>query len=140
VDLVRSWPHPSDHPAAERAVHDLARDARKPLGHEAIVESSFDCRYAGQSHELTVPSIAEFHAEHRRRNGFSRPNAPVEVVALRVKAQLQSPVALTDLPPPRDRSGQRRGPSVIAEADCTIWVADGWTAQVGGGGAWVLNR
>ena len=34
----------------------------------------------------------------------------------------------------------RRGPAVIAEADCTIWVAEGWTAEVGGGGAWVLTR
>jgi N-methylhydantoinase A/oxoprolinase/acetone carboxylase beta subunit len=140
VDLVRSWPHPSDHRGAERAVHDLARDARKPLGHEAIVETSFDCRYTGQSHELTVPSIADFHAEHRRRNGFARPDAPVEVVALRAKAQLPSPVSLTELPPPPGRTGERRGPSVIAEADCTIWVADGWTVRVGGGGAWVLNR
>ncbi|MDQ1419698.1 MAG: hypothetical protein QOJ52_1660, partial [Acidimicrobiaceae bacterium] len=32
------------------------------------------------------------------------------------------------------------GPAVIAEADCTIWVADGWKASVGGGGAWVLTR
>jgi N-methylhydantoinase A/oxoprolinase/acetone carboxylase beta subunit len=140
VDLVRSWPHPSDHEGAERGAHDLARDARKPLGHEAIVETSFDCRYAGQSHELTVPTIADFHAEHRRRNGFARPDAPVEVVALRAKAQLPSPVSLTELPPPPGRTGEWRGRSVIAEADCTIWVADGWTARVGGGGAWVLNR
>ena len=45
-----------------------------------------------------------------------------------------------ELPQDRTRDGERRGPAVIAEADCTIWVAEGWTARVGGGGAWVLTR
>ena len=37
------------------------------------VTTAFDCRYAGQSHELTVPSVDDFPAEHRRRNGYARP-------------------------------------------------------------------
>ncbi|MEJ7583994.1 MAG: hypothetical protein WKF43_07880 [Acidimicrobiales bacterium] len=37
------------------------------------VELSLDCRYEGQSHELTVPGVAAFEDEHRRRNGFVRP-------------------------------------------------------------------
>jgi N-methylhydantoinase A/oxoprolinase/acetone carboxylase beta subunit len=104
------------------------------------VATLYDCRYAGQSHEISVTSISGFGAEHQRRNGFARPDARVEVVALRASARLPSPVALADLPDPGGRSGVVKGPNVITEPDCTIWVAEGWSAQVGGGGAWVLTR
>jgi N-methylhydantoinase A/oxoprolinase/acetone carboxylase beta subunit len=107
---------------------------------EVVVETALDCRYAGQSHELTVATVAEFEAEHRRRNGYARPGTPIEVVALRASARLASPVKLADLPDPGRRSGRHRGPAVIAEPDCTIWVAEGWTAEVGGGGSWLLTR
>jgi hypothetical protein len=49
-------------------------------------------------------------------------------------------VGLAELPDPGNRSGVHRGPTVIAEADCTIWVPEGWTAAAGGGGAWILTR
>jgi N-methylhydantoinase A/oxoprolinase/acetone carboxylase beta subunit len=107
---------------------------------EVVVETLFDCRYAGQGHEISVPRIEGFHAEHERRNGFARPEAPVEVVALRASARLPSPIRVADLPDPGSRSGVVVGPAVIAEPDCTVWVAEGWTASVGGGGAWVLTR
>jgi hypothetical protein len=29
---------------------------------------------------------------------------------------------------------------VIAEPDCTIWVADGWVAQAGADGALLMQR
>ncbi len=156
VDLVKSWGDPRDHEAAVAALAQLAQAAAAHLGPAdpgpagplgegdttaAIeVETLFDCRYAGQGHELSVPSIEGFGAEHQRRNGFARPEAPVEVVALRASARLPSPVQLGDLPDPGGRSGVVAGPAVIAEADCTIWVGEGWKASVGGGGAWVLTR
>ncbi|HEX3539595.1 MAG TPA: hypothetical protein VHT75_04050, partial [Acidimicrobiales bacterium] len=62
------------------------------------------------------------------------------VIALRASARRPSPVAVADLPDPGGRTGPVTGPAVIAEPDCTIWVAEGWTASVGGGGAWVLTR
>ena len=224
VDLVRSWPEPSDHAGAEKAVAELAEEAVRQLtgpaagagiaagvggaatcaaGAGAVsgleveeaamgapgpvpalevgeavavpgpevgeavavpgpevgealavrglevkdlvavpgleVETWFDCRYAGQSHELAVPAIDEFGPEHRRRNGFARPGAPVEVVALRASARLRNPINLAELPDPGGRNGVVVGPAVIAEADCTVWVAEGWTASVGGGGSWVLT-
>ncbi len=142
ADLVLSWPAPADHEGAGRALAALADQARRSLGGDstALVETALDCRYAGQSHELTVATVAGFEAEHRRRNGFARPGAVVEVVALRASARVASPVRLADLPDPGTRSGVRRGPAVIAEADCTVWVPDGWTAKVGGGGAWLITR
>jgi N-methylhydantoinase A/oxoprolinase/acetone carboxylase beta subunit len=144
VDLVRSWADPADHHGAEAAAKELAEQAAQRLpadrGKRTGAETSFDCRYAGQSHELTVPAIAEFAGEHRRRNGFDRPGAPVEVVAIRATARQPSAVDLGDLPDPGNRQGTHKGPVVIAEPDCTIWIADGWTATVGEGGAWILTR
>jgi N-methylhydantoinase A/oxoprolinase/acetone carboxylase beta subunit len=106
---------------------------------EVVVEMAVDCRYAGQSHELTVPSLDEFPAEHRRRNGFSRPGAPVEVVALRAKATAPAPFTVDDLGRPPSRQ-PASGPCVVAEPDCTLWIPDGWRAEVAAEGAWVLER
>ena len=60
-------------------------------GAPAEVETFLDCRYAGQSHELTVAEIDEFPAEHARRNGYARPGIPIEVVALRARAAVPRP-------------------------------------------------
>ncbi len=58
-----------------------------------------DMRYIGQSHELTVtlppdnkqPMITSlFHEEHERRYSYQRPEAPVEVVHIRLVAAAQS--------------------------------------------------
>ncbi len=137
-DLVRSWPEPLDHrrlPAARLA---LAAEAARLVGDGAEVDTFVDCRYAGQSHELTVGSLDEFHAEHLRRNGTSRPGHPVEVIALRARARRASPVALADLPAPDRRPV--RGPAVVAEPDCTVWVPPGWVGGPGAAGALVLRR
>ena len=108
-------------------------------GQAVEVELGYDCRYRGQSHEVTVPSLAAFADEHRRRNGYARPGAPVEVVAVRAVARGPAP-----LPGPLpDVAGPGRapatGPAVLAEPDCTVWVPPGWAADVGGGGSWVLR-
>jgi N-methylhydantoinase A/oxoprolinase/acetone carboxylase beta subunit len=137
-DLVRSWPTPRDHAGLPAARDALAAEARRLVGPDAEVETSLDCRYVGQSHELTVAGLDDFHAVHRARNGFDRPDAPVEVVAVRATARRPSPVAATDLPPVV-RHGVL-GPAVIAEADCTVWVPDGWRAEPGEAGALVLQR
>ena len=82
---------------------------------------------------------AEFHAEHERRNGYARPDAPVEVVALRARAQHRR-AARRRRPPGRSTAGGPSGPAVIAEADCTIVVPDGWVAEPGAAGALVVTR
>jgi N-methylhydantoinase A/oxoprolinase/acetone carboxylase beta subunit len=157
-DLVRSWPTPVDHTSLEQALAELAAEATALVagvspaaassggaaGGGPQVETSLDCRYRGQSHELTVPAVAAFHAEHRRRNGYARPDDPVEVVALRATATLPPAVDPDALPPPDRVAGAEAaavtGPAVLAEPDCTIWVADGWTARPGAAGALVLQR
>jgi N-methylhydantoinase A/oxoprolinase/acetone carboxylase beta subunit len=143
-DLVRSWPTPDDHTGLVEARAALADEAVALVGVGATpgaeVETALDCRYPGQSHELTVPSVDAFHDEHRRRNGYSRPGEAVEVVALRAIATLPPVVDAADLPVPPRLDGPVTGPTVIAEPDCTIWVADGWAARAGEGGAIVLRR
>jgi N-methylhydantoinase A/oxoprolinase/acetone carboxylase beta subunit len=148
-DLVRSWPTPDDHDGLDAALAALADEARSlvaggataDVGAEVTVETAVDCRYRGQSHELTVPTVAAFHDEHRRRNGYARPDDPVEVIALRAVASRPPALAGDDLPAPaRLPRGPDSGPAVIAEPDCTIWVADGWRAEAGAAGALVLRR
>ncbi len=148
-DLVRSWPTPDDHDGLDAALAALADEARSLVAGgatadvvaEVTVETAVDCRYRGQSHELTVPTVAAFHDEHRRRNGYARPDDPVEVIALRAVASRPPALAGDDLPAPaRLPRGPDSGPAVIAEPDCTIWVADGWRAEAGAAGALVLRR
>jgi N-methylhydantoinase A/oxoprolinase/acetone carboxylase beta subunit len=145
-DLVRSWPTPDDRDGLDAALAALADEARSLVGGgevtaEVTVETAVDCRYRGQSHELTVPTVATFHDEHRRRNGYARRDDPVEVIALRAVASRPPALAGDDLPAPaRLPGGPVAGPAVIAEPDCTIWVADGWRAEAGAGGALVLRR
>ncbi|HYI61108.1 MAG TPA: hydantoinase/oxoprolinase family protein [Acidimicrobiales bacterium] len=139
-DVVRTWPTPTDHTGLDGALSALGAEAVSALGEadgvDVVVE--LDCRYAGQSHELRVPSVAAFADEHRRRNGYARPDTPVEVVALRATARRPAPLAVTDLPAP-DRAGAM-GPAVLAEADCTVYVAPGWRAEPGPLGALLLRR
>jgi N-methylhydantoinase A/oxoprolinase/acetone carboxylase beta subunit len=144
-ELVRSWPSPSSNDGLPAALAALAEEARAAVGGVAgnidiVVETALDCRYAGQSHELTVATVDDFDAEHVRRNGHLRPGAPVEVVALRARASLPSPVSVVDLPPVPGGRPTGVGPCVLAEPDCTIWVPDGWEAVEGRAGALVIRR
>ena len=92
---------------------EVAAVARDRVGADAVVETAVDCRYVGQSHEITVASPADFQREHERRNGHARPGAPVEVVAVRARATAAAPLDVADLPAVerarRARSGSRRG-------------------------------
>ena len=57
---------------------------------EFTFEPALDMRYAGQSHELTIPYAGPgfqqtFHAAHERRFGYRQPAAPLEIVNIRLK-------------------------------------------------------
>ncbi|MCB1017267.1 MAG: hydantoinase/oxoprolinase family protein, partial [Acidimicrobiales bacterium] len=113
-DLVRSWPDPGDLSGVDVALDALAAEAAASLGAGPVtVERLVDCRYAGQSHELSVPDVASFAAEHERRNGYARPGAPVEVVALRATARRPAPLDVADLPAPDRARGA--GPVALVE-------------------------
>jgi N-methylhydantoinase A/oxoprolinase/acetone carboxylase beta subunit len=133
-EIVRSYAGGSLADALTR----VAREARERVGADAQVETMVDCRYVGQSHELTVRSPEDFPAEHERRNGHVRPGAPIEVVAVRARASVAAPLEISDLP---DVARSRvLGPAVVAEPDCTVWIPDGWRAEPRRLGAWVLER
>ena len=136
-ELVRSWTGDGD-AGVVLALRALAEEARSLVGRDAVTSTALDVRYVGQSHELTVESIDAFHPEHQRRNGYARPGAPVEVVALRARARIDSPLDITSLPA-IDRA-EAVGPAVIAEPDCTIFVPHGWQARRGEASALVLER
>ncbi|HEX8803913.1 MAG TPA: hypothetical protein VF743_06960, partial [Acidimicrobiales bacterium] len=139
-------PTPDDHAGLDGARAELAAAARAAVAGrgggegDVIVETAVDCRYRGQSHELTVPDVAAFHDAHRRRNGYARPGHPVEIVAVRAVAERTPAVAADDLPVEDRLTAPVAGPTVLAEPDCTIWVPDGWTAEPGAAGAVVLRR
>jgi len=125
-DLVRTWPGGSDVTGLVEALDALAREAGA-LIEGSEVETALDCRFEGQSHEIRVGSIEEFPAAHQLHNGYTRADTPIEVVAIRATARVASPVGGDTLPAGRRTSVE--GPAVIAEADCTIWVPDGWRAD-----------
>jgi N-methylhydantoinase A/oxoprolinase/acetone carboxylase beta subunit len=136
-ELVSSWPTPSSRAGLDDARAALAaRTAALLPGGD--VDQWLDCRYAGQSHELLVADVDEFPAVHAQRNGYARPGVDIEVVALRARVSRAAPLAVTDLPEPV--RAPVRGPTVVAEPDCTLWVPDGWAASPGPAGAWVLER
>ncbi|GMU78714.1 MAG: 5-oxoprolinase [Acidimicrobiia bacterium] len=136
-ELVRSWSGSTEPVPLARALAELGRAATAAVGHGSLVETAVDCRYRGQSHELTVPIIDAFPAEHGRRNGYARPGTPIEVVALRARAERPAPLSLDALPVP-DRPPVD-GPAVVGEDDCTVFVPDGWRAEPGPLGAWILR-
>jgi len=128
-----------------------------------------DMRYRGQSYELTVPVPPEaleggvpalaalFHAFHAESFGHSDPEAPIEVVSLRVAARRPAPPLAMPREPmtphaasPESRirlrldgadreaglyrrdalrpGGRLAGPAIVTQADCTVLIPDGWVA------------
>ena len=135
----------------------------------ATAASIVDMRYVGQAHETSVPYTGgepweglceRFHQLHAQRNGFSRPQDPVEAVTARAEAVGSAALRWADLPPfepePDDpRRGARSvigptgaaeaqvwwrpalpvgaevvGPAIIAEGESTTYVAAGERATV----------
>ena len=138
-ELVRSWATPGDRAGLDAARRALWPPTRPPLvGPGAVVESALDCRYAGQSHELTVARRRRVPRRAQRRNGYARADVAIEVVASGpARPGLRRWPSRTS---PRPRRPTVAGPRVVAEPDCTVWVPDGWAARPGPLGAWVLQR
>jgi N-methylhydantoinase A len=67
----------------------------------ALFEPSCDLRYRGQGYELNLPYGADvlkrFHAEHKRRYGYSSPEREVEIVTVRMRGRVASPEKLSRL-------------------------------------------
>jgi len=112
----------------------------------APLAAAADCRYAGQSHSLTVPwdpaapeaALAEsFHTAHRERYGDSDEGAPVEAVNLRLAAE--RPGIDPELPASAP-GAPVEGPAVLPMEGATCWVGVGWTARTDALGSIVMER
>ncbi len=66
---------------------------------ELQFEPSADLRYQGQGFELSLPVksdlVRKFHAEHKRRYGYSHTDRKIEIVTIRLRARMKSPMAST---------------------------------------------
>jgi N-methylhydantoinase A len=156
-------------PAIANLAAALEREARQRLarfaGEPAALRWYADARYVGQAHELRVAvaapapaAIAEaFHAAHLERFGFHAPDRPVELVALRVRAEVPVPEIIfprSHVASPlaegtpamvwtdggfeaatvlhREALGVGatvEGPMVIVQDDCTTYVPPGWRGR-----------
>ncbi len=123
-DAVDSWLEEAFLPLTGWAQAAMAADGFSAY----TLQHSLDMRYAGQSHELTVPyrpgSIAaDFHAAHEQRYGYRQPEAAVEIVTLRLQA-------IASVTPPR----LPQEPLAAADARaalagrCEVWFGGGATA------------
>lgn len=149
VELARSRATPRDHSGLASEIDRLTVDARSILARvgddrgSEQVKVHFDCRYAGQSHDLRVESVEQFHEEHRRVNGYARPGDPIEVTAVRVAVTAAAPMELAEALAPMVGHWADEvvtGPSVVSTQDCTIWVPEGWEGSEGALGSLVLRR
>lgn len=139
VDLARSvLLRESDDLDSE--IERIAAEAseRLPTG---VLETLADVRYLGQSHEVTVPYVAgegweelaeRFHVLHRERNGFARPDDPIEVVTVRATVTgppAIDPAAAFSWTPDGEASlGTRTVVTETGPADATVWRREGLIA------------
>ena len=130
---------------------------------------SADVRYRGQGYELNVQftprMLADFHAEHKKRYGYSHPQREVELVTVRLRAAIPSKLKTADARFDRKNSraelehvwfGGRvlktvirdrdslpasgvSGPAVITEYSATTVVPPGWSARLARSGDLVLR-
>ena len=116
--------------AARRRSRELAgRGGAAASAGRRVARRRYDCRYAGQSHELTVSvdrrlprraRAAQRLRRARRRAGRGR-RRPRRGRRWRRRST-------------RDRLADAAprpvvGPAIVAEPDCTIWVPPGWLAS-----------
>ena len=88
-------------------IGDDASAALSRAGHETVRTSVvLDVRYLGQSHEIGTPwdrdepldvIVSRFNEIHASRNGFSRPQDPIEMVAVRCTAFGEPALTLGDI-------------------------------------------
>ncbi|MBA4380006.1 MAG: 5-oxoprolinase, partial [Anaerolinea sp.] len=127
ADVIKDYTQtvmlPGDTPIAELAARlaPFAERGRLEVEEEGVtadrirVERFLDMRYHGQSYELIVPFSeqvrATFHEIHQKTYGYARPEAPVEIVNLRLRAVGET------TPPPL-------APQPLNEADPTAALLD----------------
>ncbi len=126
-------------PAVTEVADDVASRLRAQTGSEPErVETAVDVRYLGQSHETTVPYrpgegwdrlAVRFHRAHAARNGFARPDDPIEAVTVRAAAVGRPALSWGDLPEHRPVGEARLATRQVVTAegpmDAAVWWRPG---------------
>ena len=80
-------------PLVRRGIEALKREGLPE--HQIKIGKFLDMRYKGQSYEMILPYSdsfeADFHALHRAAYGYDQPDAPVEIVNIRVQSVGSAP-------------------------------------------------
>jgi N-methylhydantoinase A len=141
----------------------LAAEARQRLRRDdAAIEIAYDCRYRGQSFELTVADPTEFEAAHEDRYGFREEDGVIDVVTVRVTARVAGPAVELAAPAGQPVERTRRptawgpgtavlrgdlpegtsvdGPAVVHLPESTVAVPPGWRGAVDATGTLELKR
>jgi N-methylhydantoinase A len=115
------WAELEEHfqPLKSRGLEELVAEGVAPA--DVSLSQALDMRYAGQSHELTVPVSAGddvvrgFHQAHARRYGHQQREEPVEIVNVRVVARgaLTKPRVSSAAPGPADPADARVGRKAV---------------------------
>jgi N-methylhydantoinase A len=128
--------------ALDRAVDAVRRGAlgglERASGVGGAVTSHVDVRYRGQSHEVSVTygpgdgwdALADrFHQLHAARNGFARPDDPIEAVTVRAAATGAPALRWSDLPAPAPVGdavvGERRVMTTAGPASARVYRRSG---------------
>jgi N-methylhydantoinase A/oxoprolinase/acetone carboxylase beta subunit len=107
-------------------------------------EVTWDARYAGQSHELSLRDVAPdaaalreaFAAAHEERYGYRDDAAEVELVTVRTARVEAGPEVVWE----GETGAPFAGPTVIALPESTLVVPDGWHGATDETGTVVLER
>jgi N-methylhydantoinase A/oxoprolinase/acetone carboxylase beta subunit/N-methylhydantoinase B/oxoprolinase/acetone carboxylase alpha subunit len=121
----------------DEALRALARDAD---------EVTWDARYAGQSHELSLRDVAPhaaalreaFAAAHEERYGYRDDSAEIELVTVRTARVEPGTEVAWETEQPKD--DEIVGPRVVALPEATLVVPEGWHGQTDATGTVVLER
>lgn len=120
----------------EESYRALEKWARRDLRGAKLVRS-VDVRYVGQSYELNVGDVSEFHGAHERVYGYADRGRALELVTVRVTAV--KPVKRLQI-----GSGPKKkpvaGPALLADYGSTTYVPGGWNARTDKVGNLVITR
>ncbi|MDE0139069.1 MAG: hydantoinase/oxoprolinase family protein [bacterium] len=168
VDLTEPIERLKDKVCREMEVDDEQRAGMR-------FETHIELRYVGQEYSLPIPLVgaeadeefkASFHARYEERYGHANPEAPIEMVAIRLTGirefergpsgngngqaagvdgtseQVIFSGRSTDVPivDRGNLSGQLVGPAIVMEPSTTTVVPPGWELRVGSQGHLIMER
>ncbi len=134
---------------------DIEKRIESELGKNCTMRREVMARYPGQGYELAVPftknireTFAEFHAMHY---GFSKPDSPVEIVAVKVAAVVPAKQNTAVWNFEETRSVRETGRSIeigmklkplthIIDNTATTYIGEGWTGFIDDFGNVRLSR